>query len=179
MSFEVVAVPTEDLTEPQRADIIAVCIRAHGSEAFRDLFSFIPSGGRHFLGFDDSELVSHAVVTTRWAEPEGERVLKTAFVDAVATRPQRQGEGFGTAVMRELADGVTDYEVGCLQTDRASFYNRLGWELWLGPLGGRDGDRIVPTPNQRGVMVLRLPSTPPLEVTRGLTIECQPSRIWE
>lgn len=179
MGFEVVAVPTEDLSARQRSDIIAVCVRAHESEAFRDLFTFIPSGGRHFLGYSDSDLVGHAVVTTRWAQPESDRALKTAFVDAVATLPQRQGEGFGTAVMRALADDVTDYEIGCLQTDRASFYGRLGWELWLGPLGGRDGDRIVPTPNQRGVMVLRLPSTPPLDVTRGLTIERQPSRIWE
>jgi aminoglycoside 2'-N-acetyltransferase I len=66
-----------------------------------------------------------------------------------------------------------------LQTDRVGFYERLGWELWQGPLAGRGEDGLIPTPDQQGVMVLRLPRTPPLRLDTRLTIEPQPERIWE
>ncbi len=80
--------------------------------------------------------------------------------------------------MRRLADSVDDYEIACLQTDITAFYERLGWEAWRGPLAGRSEDGLIPTPEQRGVMVLRLPQTPPLDLDLGLTIERQPNRIW-
>jgi hypothetical protein len=38
---------------------------------------------------------------------------------------------------------------------------------------------VIPTPDQRGVMVLRLANTPPVDLDAALTIECQPERIWE
>jgi aminoglycoside 2'-N-acetyltransferase I len=155
-----------------------VCIAAHDNEDFKNLFTYIPSGGRHFLGYRGAELVSHAVVTTRWVQPEGLHELKTAFVDAVSTHPDHQLRGYSTAVMRRLAAGIGDYEIGCLQTERETFYERLGWEVWRGPLAGRGDEGLIPTPDQRGVMVLRLPQTPLLDVTKLLTIERQPERIW-
>lgn len=169
---------TEDLTTAQRSAVIEVCVAAHDEEDFRNLFTYIPSGGRHFLAYRDSELVSHAVVTTRWVQPEGLPVLRTAFVDAVSTLPACQGQGYASAAIRRLAASVDDYEIGCLQTERLGFYGRLGWQLWRGPLAGRSEDGLVPTPEQRGVMVLRLPLTPPLDLDAGMTIECQPKRIW-
>jgi GNAT superfamily N-acetyltransferase len=121
-----------------RAAVIDVRIAAHENDAFNDLFTFISSGGRHFLGYRGTDLVSHAVVTTRWAQPEGRAVAKTAYVDAVSTAPDVQGLGYGSAVMRRLAAEVGDYETGALQTDEPRFYERLGWEVWRGPLAGRD-----------------------------------------
>jgi len=172
--------PTEDLEPDRRNAVIEVCVAAHDSEEFRKIFShYIPSGGRHYLGYLGGELVSHAVVTTRGAQPEGLPVLRTAFVDAVSTVPAYQGRGWGSAVMRRLAAEIDDYEIGCLQTDKAGFYERLGWELWRGRLAGRGDDGLIPTPGQRGVMILRLPSTPTLDLDALLTIEVQPDRIWE
>jgi aminoglycoside 2'-N-acetyltransferase I len=81
--------------------------------------------------------------------------------------------------MDRLAAEIGDYEVGCLQSDIPSFYERLGWEVWRGALAGRSDDGLIPTPEQRGVMVRRLPRTPPLDLDMQLTIECQPDRIWE
>lgn len=171
---------TEDLTDADRSAVIDLCIAAHEQVEFKDLFTHIPGGGRHFLAYREDELVSHAVVTTRWLQPEGSDVLRTAFVDAVSTRPAFQGMGFGTATMRRLGEEIGDYEIGCLQTDNAAaFYERLGWELWRGPLAGRGDHGPVPTPGQQGVMVLRLPRTPRLDLATPLTIECQPYRIWE
>ena len=172
--------PTEEVTAAQRAAVIEVCIAAHDHVGFRNLFTtFIPSGGRHFLGYRGSELVAHAVVTTRWLQPAGQPELKTAYVDAVSTLPAYQRLGHASTVMSRLAAEIDDYEIACLQTDRPAFYERLGWEVWRGPLAGRGEHGLIPTPEQSGVMVLRLPRTPPLDLAAQLTIECQPYRIWE
>ena len=169
---------TEDLTVEQRSSIVEVCVAAHDNHAFANLFNHIKSG-RHALAYRGGEIVSHAVVTTRWVQPEGLGVLRTAFVDAVATLPAYQGLGYASAVMRRLAAESDDYVIGCLQTDSPAFYERLGWEVWRGSLAGRSEHGLIPTPDQRGVMVLRLQQTPPLDLETQLTIECQPDRIWE
>jgi GNAT superfamily N-acetyltransferase len=173
-------VRTEDLTDAQKDAIVGLCVAAHDDVEFRRLFSYyVTEGGRHFLAWRGSELVSHAVVTTRWLQPDGHGLLRTAFVDAVSTLPAAQGHGHGSAVMRRLAEEIGDYEIGCLQTDLRGFYEPLGWELWRGSLAGRGEGGLVPTPGQEGVMVLRLATTPPLDLDAALTIECQPDRIWE
>ena len=140
---------------------------------------YFASGARHVLAYDGDTLVSHAVVTTRGVQPEGGPILRTAFVDAVSTLPSYQNQGYGSATMRRLAESIGDYEIGCLQTDRTSFYAHLGWQEWRGPLAGRTDDGLIPTPGQRGVMVLQLPITRPLDLDAALTIERQPERIWE
>ena len=163
-----------------RQAVIDVCLAAHEDDEFRYMFTkYFPSGARHFLAYDGDTLVSHAVVSTRGVQPEGLPILRTAFVDAVSTLPSRQNQGYGSATMQRLAEKIGDYEIGCLQTDRTSFYAHLGWEEWRGPLAGRSDDGLIPTPDQRGVMVLRLPNTPPLDLDAALTIERQPERIWE
>jgi aminoglycoside 2'-N-acetyltransferase I len=170
---------TESLTAEERSAVIALCIAAHDNDDFEQLFTYVPTGGRHVLLHCGSELVSHALVTTRWLQQPGTRALKTAYVDAVSTHPAHHGRRHGTAVMTRLADSIDDHEIGCLQTDRAGFYERLGWVLWRGPLAGREGRGLVPTPQQTGVMVLTTPRTPPLDLDGLLTIERQPHRIWE
>jgi aminoglycoside 2'-N-acetyltransferase I len=176
----VTVLTTEELTDAHRSAVIDVCIAAHDEENFRNLFLvYIKSGGRHFLTYRGSELVSHAVVTTRWVQPEGHGILKTAFIDAVSTLPKYQGLGYGTATIQRLIAEIDDYEVGCLQTDKPGFYDRMGWKLWRGPLAGRCEAGLIPTPEQRGVMVLRLAQSPPLDLDTLLTIEQQPARIWE
>jgi aminoglycoside 2'-N-acetyltransferase I len=170
---------TEALTPALRSAVIEVCIAAHEIEDFKNLFSYIPSGGRHFLTYRGSDLVSHAVATTRWIQPEGTPEMKTAFVDAVSTLPICQGVGYASAAMTALIAGVSDYEIACLQTDIPEFYERLGWQLWRGPLAGRGEQGLIPTPDQRGVMVHLLPDTPPLDLETPLSIEQQPARIWE
>src|SRR5262245_1683698 len=170
---------TESLDAETRAAVIRLCIAAHDNADFENLFEYIPSGGRHFLGYEEGHLVAHALVTTRWLQPDGLPELKTAYVDAVSTSPSHQGKGHGSAVMRELArDVASDYAIACLETERQGFYSQLGWESWRGPLAGRSASGLVPTPQQQGVMILRLPQTPRLDLDRLLTIECQPARIW-
>jgi aminoglycoside 2'-N-acetyltransferase I len=170
---------TENISEDLRAAIIELCVAAHQEEDFRNLFKYVPSGGWHFLAYHESLLVSHAMVTTRWLQPEGHPLLKTAYVDAVSTLPAYQGQGYGSAVMRLLAAEIESrYVIACLETDREGFYERLGWQTWRGALAGRNEKGLVPTPGQHGIMVMRLSRTPALNFDSMLTIECQPGRIW-
>lgn len=177
--MSVITAKTEELDESVRASIIALCVAAHNQPDFYNLFTYVPSGGWHFLVYRSGELVSHAMVTTRWLQPAGHGVLKTAWVDAVSTAPGVQGQGYGSAVLRTLAQSVAgEYEIGGLQSDGTGFYTRLGWEEWRGPLAGRCEEGVVPTPEQTGVMILRLPRTPVLNLETMLTIECDSERIW-
>ncbi len=79
--------------------------------------------------------------------------------------------------MRQLASVIAEYEIACLETDRMSFYARIGWEVWRGPLAGRKADQLVPTLAQKGVMILRLERTPPLDVDGLLVVEYD-GRMW-
>lgn len=170
---------TEKLSASTRAQIIQVCIAAHQEEDFKNLFSYVPAGGWHFLAYYRDQVVSHAMVTTRWLQPAGHPLLKTAYIDAVATSPIYQGQGYGSAVMRQLAEEIDQqYIIACLETDRETFYERLGWQRWRGPLAGRGENGLIPTPEQRGIMILRLSQTPELDLDSMLTIECQTGRIW-
>jgi aminoglycoside 2'-N-acetyltransferase I len=174
---KVTAVATEDLNADTRAAIVQLCLAAFQEEDFQNLFTYIPSGGLHILATDGAAVVGHAVVTTRWLQPEGQPLLKTAYVDAVATLPAYQERGIGSAIMSHLAAVIPDYEMACLETERISFYTRLGWEVWRGPLAGRKGAELIPTPDQTGILILRLPRTPPLDLAGSLTIEYD-GRIW-
>src|SRR5713101_156536 len=98
----IVSSRTGDLDEATRATIVHVCIAAHANTEFQQLFALLPADGLHVLGYAQAQLVSHAVATTRWLQPEGLALLKTAYVDAVSTAPAFQGQGFGSAVMRHL-----------------------------------------------------------------------------
>src|SRR6188472_4526427 len=116
MASTVTVTRTEDLSADVRASIIQVCIAAFRSNDFQQMFVHIPSGARHFLAQRDDKVVCHAVVTTRWLQPDGLPALKTAYVDAVATLPAYQGQGYGSDVMRHLAQNIGDYTIAGLKT---------------------------------------------------------------
>ena len=177
--IRLVSTRTRDLDQTVREAVIQVCVAAHDNLGFEQLFSLLPSDGLHVLGYSHARLASHAVATTRWLQPEGLALLKTGYVDAVSTFPGLQGRGLGSAVMRHLAELMAEeFDIACLETERTSFYERIGWEEWRGPLAGRGEDRLIPTPTQTGVMILRLPRTPSIHLNGLLTIECQSNRIW-
>ncbi len=175
--FRIETVRTHALAECTRDAVVQLCTAAHGHD-FSPLFTLLPPDGLHVMAYVHNRLVSHAVTTTRWLQPERLPLLRTAYVDAVATALAMQGQGYASAVMRHLATTVMDYDIACLETGRVSFYTRLGWEPWRGPLGGRTPDGLIPTPDQTGILILRLPRTPPLDLDGLLTIECQTVRIW-
>jgi aminoglycoside 2'-N-acetyltransferase I len=174
-------VAADALDSRARTEIIGLCESAYG-ESFAHLFEEL-SGSVHVLARDERGLlVSHAEWVTRWLQPADHPMLRTAYVEAVATRPERQGRGLATAVMRHVGEVLRadpTWELASLSPSNAQFYSRLGWEFWRGPLAIRRGDRIEPTPSDEEVMILRLPRTPVTLVTSSLlTAEWRTGELW-
>src|SRR5262245_12001767 len=137
-------------------------------------------GGLHVVAETGGRLVAHASVVPRILVASA-TALRTGYVEAVATEPERQGEGHGSAVMRVVGEHLAaTYELGGLGTGSFHFYERLGWRRWAGPTGVRRSDgRVDRTPDDDGfVMVLRTPSTPPLDEDALLTCEELPGDDW-
>lgn len=176
-NLHVEVLPTTELDAAQRAAIVRLCTAAFAQD-FRTLFDLVPENAAHILVRLDNTLIGHATWMTRWLQPGQHAPLRTAYVDAVATLPAYQGRGIGSALMRRLAHQIREYELGGLATSRASFYERLGWELWRGPLNARTEQGFQLTPNEQ-VMILRLPKTPPdLDLSLPLSVEWRAGSVW-
>lgn len=136
-------------------------------------------GGVHLVLALDAEILAHASVVERELHVGG-KPLRTGYVEAVATAPSHQGSGLGTRVMRAAGAAIVErYQLGALGTGAHRFYERLGWRTWRGPSFVRtpSGDRA--TPDDDGyIMVLRTPSSPPLDETDPISCEWRPGDVW-
>ncbi len=175
MALTIEVIRHDALTPEQIAAIIALT-----SIAFEgDMTEFVEAhmGGTHIIGSLDGVMVSHASWVPRQLQPEGLPLLQTAYVEDVGTLPEYAGRGFGTAVMRRMADEIKDFELGGLATGRFSFYARLGWEVWRGKTAVRTEQGLLDMLDE-GLMILRLARTPPLNLDGLITCEWRPGEIW-
>jgi aminoglycoside 2'-N-acetyltransferase I len=173
---------TDDLTVSEIAAIRQLLVAAFGSdeeEAFTDDDWAHAIGGLHFILVLNDQIVAHASVVERRLHV-GDRALRTGYVEAVATAPDRQGAGFGSTLMSEVSDYIRGaFELGGLGTGRQAFYERVGWRTWKGPSGVRTSEGVRPTPEDDGyIMVLTTPSSPPLERSATITCEWRPGDVW-
>src|SRR5512145_2793488 len=161
----------DQLTTEQLAEIHALCNRAYAvyEVDLEPLFQTF-SDATHVIGWRGSSMVSHAMWVTRWLQPGNQDPLRTAYVEMVATEPQYQGRGFASVVMRRLASAINDFELAGLSPAEPMLYTKLGWVFWQGPLFIRTKDGLISTPDG-SVMILRLPKTPTLDLTLGLSAE--------
>lgn len=155
--------------------IHALCNRAYQKDLGALFRTF--SDATHVLGFLGSSLVSHAMWVPRWLQPGDSPLLYTAYVEMVATEPQFQRRGFATAVMRRLASAITDFDMGALCPAVPALYAKLGWVFWRGPLFIRTPEGLIPTPDER-IMILRLPKTPALDLDLPLSAEWREGELW-
>jgi len=72
---------------------------------------------------------------------------------------------------------LRDLELAALCPATEALYARLGWRLWRGPLFARRDGSMMPTREER-VMVLRLPRTPALDFDLPLSVEWRSGEIW-
>jgi aminoglycoside 2'-N-acetyltransferase I len=166
---------SEQLSPSARTAVIDLCAVAF-DESFDQLFALLP-GSSHLLAYADEQLVSHACWVTRWLQPAGSPPLRTAYVEAVATHPDWQHHGYGTLVMRRLAEEITAYDLGGLSPAITRLYERLGWEDWRGPTAIRTADGILSTPDEE-IMILRTPQTPSLDLDALITAEWREGELW-
>ncbi len=136
-------------------------------------------GGRHFMVDSDGAIVSHASVVEREIHIGGVR-LRTGYVEAVGTLPERARQGFGSAVVGAATDHVLDtYDLGVLGTGEHRFYERFGWRTWLGRAYVRTPDGPERTPDEEGfIMVLRTPTTPELDPEAAISCDWRPGDVW-
>ena len=136
-------------------------------------------GGTHFILELDGKIVAHASVVERELHVGG-KPLRTGYVEAVATAPDRQGMGLGSRLMVDVTAWVRDrFELGALGTGRHSFYERLGWRTWAGPssVRTREGERRTPD-DDRFILVLATPSSPQLDPTAPISCDWRSGDVW-
>lgn len=163
------------LSAAERAAIVALCEAAF-AEDFSQLFIHFARSW-HVQARLDGAPISHACWVERWLQPAGAPVLRTAYIEAVATLPERQGQGYGKMVMERIAREIAPYELGALSPARPGFYERLGWEHWRGPTAIRTDAGLLPTPEEE-IMILRTPQTPPLDLDAAITAEWREGELW-
>jgi aminoglycoside 2'-N-acetyltransferase I len=171
-------VPSDGLTEDERAQMRAL-FAAAWEEGFSQEDWDHTFGGLHVLRRVDGELVAHGAIAERtlWLDDEP---LRAGYLEAVATWPEHQGRGHGSAVMEAL-DAIVreDYELGGLSTGRRSFYERLGWLLWRGRLAVRTPEGDVPTVFESGaVLVLPTPRFPDPDLDATLVCDLRSGDDW-
>ncbi len=164
-----------DLPPGWHDEIVALCSAAFKLDYAPFLRSFGPA--THVLARLDGALVSHALWITRWLQQGQGPLLRTAYIEGVATVATRRGQGFGSAVMRRLAQEIVEFDVAALCTGSFGFYARLGWEQWRGPLSWRRDGASVPYSDGH-VMLLRLPASPPLDLDGPLSVEWREGEVW-
>jgi aminoglycoside 2'-N-acetyltransferase I len=159
-------------------DLLRVAFADDG-EGFTDDDWEHAAGGTHFLLENTGAVLAYASVVLRELEVDG-RTLRAGYLEAVATRPDVQGRGHGSSVVRAVNEHIrSTYELGALSTGLPDFYRRLGWELWLGPTAVRTERGLVPTPeDDGGIMVLPTPTTQALDLHAAISCEWRRGDAW-
>jgi len=168
--------PTAALSPSDQQEVLRLCSEAY-EEDFAPYLEVI-GPGIHLFGRIEGALVSHLMWVPRTLEVDAKLSLRTAYIEAVATRPSFQGRGFASALLRRAPAELADFDLAALSPSNAAFYQRLGWQLCQGPLHIRTSAGLEPTPGEE-VMILRLPKTPPdLPLDAPLSAEWRPGEVW-
>ncbi|MFD2111951.1 GNAT family N-acetyltransferase [Thiorhodococcus fuscus] len=167
--------PSSNLSAALKSEVVHLCTEAYEEQYEAILDELGPA--THLLGFMEDRLVAHALYINRNLQAN-DRSFRTAFVEAVAVLPVLQGQGLGSKIMRAIPELVSSFELAALSPSEESFYSRLGWELWRGPLFYRDLDgEQIETPDEQ-VMIYRLPQTGALDLSCRLSCEWRKGDIW-
>ena len=136
-------------------------------------------GGLHFILEESGMIVAHAAVVERELQVSGHGLV-TGYVEAMATRPDHQGRGYGSAVMRRVGEHIDrTFQLGALDTGSPRFYERLGWIVWRGPTFVRTDAGPVRTPEDDGNVLVRLtPTSPALDLAAAISCDWRPGDVW-
>lgn len=176
LQLSISVVEASKLSSKQREDILDVCSRAY-EEDFSPYLALL-GDATHLFAYLGSELVSHAAWVPRELRPQGLRLLHTAYVEAVATVPEHQCKGYGSAVLTAIPTLVGEFDIAALSPSEEPYYAKLGWVLWKGPLAYLHNAQEIATPDEE-VMVYHLPKTPQeLNIHAKLVTDWRPGEIW-
>jgi len=136
-------------------------------------------GGVHVVAFDGDLPVGHASVVTR-SIYVGDAVYVGGYLEAVAVDARYRGRGVGASVVGAADAVIHDrHPIAALSTSRHGFYERLGWERWLGPtyVVGADGWRRTEDEDD-GVMALRPAGSPVNDLRARIAVDDRSGDAW-
>jgi aminoglycoside 2'-N-acetyltransferase I len=165
-----------DLPAHTRESILALCALAYDE----DLSSYLGwiGPGTHLLAYEGDALVGHLLIVQRALQAPGHDALRTAYVELVATHPAFQRRGIASALLSACLDDCAPFELAALSPSAVSFYTRLGWEEWRGPLSVRTPTGEEPTPDEV-IMVRRTAHSPAwLHFDLPLSVEWREGEVW-
>ena len=174
--FNIKVLHNKQIPETIRKDIVSLCNRAYEKDMQPILKTFVDA--THVLGYYNDLLVCHALWVTRYLQAGTNPMMRTAYVEAVATEAEYRSRGFASAVMKHLIGEVQEYDLAALSPFSVEYYQRLGWDLWQGPLFIRTKDNLQPSLDEEEVMIFRLPKTPLLDLTVSLSAEWRKGELW-
>jgi aminoglycoside 2'-N-acetyltransferase I len=90
----------QQLSEKEYPEIITLCTQAFRRD-YEPIYKTFQNP-THILGRHNGELVTHALWVTRWFQNGNSPLMRTAFVEAVATEPSHRNKGFATEIMKGL-----------------------------------------------------------------------------
>jgi len=175
-NFTIKVLHSRFISEALRRAIDELCNRAYKTDMKTILDTFVDA--THLVGFYENILVCHALWVTRHLQTGTNPIMRTAYVEAVATDAEYRKRGFASAIMRHLIGEIQDYDLAALSPSSVDFYERLGWELWRGPLFIRTAHDLIPCVDDEEVMIFRLPRTPALDIHAPLSAEWREGELW-
>ena len=171
------------LASDELSDAVRTTIRALMWASFDDFSEDDWShgiGGVHVVAFDGDRPIGHASVVTRNVYV-GDEVFVGGYLEAVGVDARYRGRGVGGVVVG-AADEVVErrHPVAALSTSKHSFYERLGWERWLGPTFVVDvgGGWRRTEDEDAGVMVLRPAGSPVSDLTVPIAVDDRSGDAW-
>ncbi|MCV7037833.1 aminoglycoside 2'-N-acetyltransferase [Mycolicibacterium moriokaense] len=173
---------TSDLDNETRDDARRMVIEAFGGE-FTDTDWEHSLGGMHAMIFDHGALIAHAAVVQRRLLYRGV-TLRCGYIEGVAVREDRRGQGLATAVM-DAAEQVLRgaYQIGALSASPAGrrIYLGRGWLPWQGPTSVLAPAGVTRTPDDDNclfVLPIALPDNAPLDTTAEIICDWRDGDVW-
>lgn len=176
---DLIVAESDAVDTAMRTDLRRLWTRAFG-DRFDDHDADHAFGGVHVVVRDGTHVVGHASAVPR-AIRFGDRPWRTvAYVEAVATDPDRQHEGIGRLVMEKLQEEIASrWDVAMLSTGRATgFYERLGWERWRGLSYTYTESGVVLDGEHGGLMVFTPGAAVVVDRTLSVTCQDRPGDAW-
>lgn len=176
MDRQIAVLPADDLYDEERDELLALLSAAY-EEDFATYLNLLPDPV-HLIARVDGRMVSHLCWVTRWLQVGVGPLLRTAYVEAVATLPVCQGQGHASALLAVLPPLIGTFDIAALSPSDSAFYARFGWQDWRGPLLIRTDAGVVPPEEEESAMVLALPCSPALDLDAPLSVEWRPGEVW-